>query len=69
MDKVEELDNLFKEGLKVLYASCNVDQYLNLDTATNFQKILATLEAEVKARDVHIQVVLKRFKTFPPVTE
>ena len=66
---VEELDNLFKEGLKVLYASCFVDQYLNLDTATNFQKILATLEAEVRERDAHIQVVLKRFKMFPPVAE
>lgn len=66
---VEELDNLFKEGSKVLYASCNVDQYLNLDTATNFQRILAILEAEVRDRDAHIQVVLKRFETFPPVTE
>lgn len=66
---VEELENLFLEGSKVLYASCNVDQYLNLDTATNFQRILAILEAEVRERDVHIQVVLKRFKTFLPVTE
>ena len=66
---VKELDNLFLEGSKVLYAACFVDQYLNLDTATNFQKILATLEAEVKTRDVHIQVVLKRFKMFPPVAE
>ncbi len=63
---VKELDNLFLEGLKVLYASCFVDQYLNLDTATNFQRILATLEAEVRERDAHIQVVLKRFKMFPP---
>lgn len=66
---VEELNSWFEGGLKVLYASCFVDQYLNLDTTTNFQKILATLEAEVRERDAHIQVVLKRFKMFPPVAE
>ena len=66
---VEELENLFLEGLKVLYASCFVEQYLNLDTATNFARILATPEAEIRERDAHIQVVLKRFETFPPVTE
>ena len=66
---VDILDNWFLEGSKVLYASCFVDQYLNLDTTTNFQKILATLEAEVRERDARIQVVLKRFETFPPVTE
>lgn len=66
---VKELDSWFTEGNKVLYASCFVDQFLNLDTTTNFDRVLATLEAEVRERDVHIQVVLKRFKTFPPVTE
>ncbi len=56
-------------GLKLLYASCFVDEFLSLDTETNFQRTLATLEAEVRDRDAHIQVVLKRFETFPPVTE
>lgn len=65
---VKELDSWFIDGLKLLYAACFVDQFLNLDT-TNFDRVLATLEAEVRDRDVHIQVVLKRFKTFPPVTE
>ena len=64
-----ELNSWFEGGLKVLYASCFVEQYLNLDTATNFQRILATLEAEVREREAHIQVVLKRFKMFPPVAE
>ena len=66
---VKELDSWFIDGLKLLYAACFVDQFLNLDTTTNFDRVLATLEAEVRERDVHIQVVLKRFKTFPPVTE
>jgi hypothetical protein len=65
---VKELDSWFIDGLKLLYAACFVDQFLNLDT-TNFDRVRATLEAEVRERDVHIQVVLKRFKTFPPVTE
>ena len=66
---VKELDSWFIDGLKLLYAACFVDQFLNLDNSTNFDRVLATLEAEVRERDVHIQVVLKRFKTFPPVTE
>jgi hypothetical protein len=66
---VEELNSWFEGGLKLLYAACFVDQFLNLDTATNFARTLTILEAEVRERDVHIQVVLKRFKTFLPVTE
>lgn len=66
---VSELDSWFVEGNKLLYAACFVDQFLNLDTATNFARTLAILEAEIRERNVHIQVVLKRFKTFPPVTE
>ncbi len=66
---VEELNSWFEGGLKLLYASCFVDEFLSLDTETNFQRTLATLEAEVRDRDAHIQVVLKRFETFPPVTE
>ena len=63
------LNSWFEGGLKLLYASCFVDEFLSLDTETNFQRTLATLEAEVRDRDAHIQVVLKRFETFPPVTE
>ncbi len=66
---VKELDSWFTEGLRVLYAACFVDQFLNLDNSTNFDRVCRTLEAEVKARDVHIQVVLKRFAMFPPVAE
>ncbi|WP_009630541.1 hypothetical protein [Synechocystis sp. PCC 7509] len=66
---VSELDSWFVEGLKLLYAACFVDQFLNLNTATNFVRTLAILESEIRERDAHIQVVLKRFQTFPPVTE
>lgn len=68
---VDELNSWFVEGLKILYASCVVDEFLRLDTQieTNFQKTLAALEGEVRERNVHIQVVLKRFKMFPTSLE
>lgn len=63
---VKELDSWFTDGLKLLYAACFVDEFLSLEDRANYSKTLAALETEIRERDVHIQVVLKRFLMFPP---
>lgn len=55
------IDSLFKEGLKILYASCWIDTYIDQDT-TIFQRVLAILGDEVREREARTRIVEKRFE-------